>query len=429
MQEAVWMTGVGLVSSIGIGKDAFWSAALEGRSGACKLEWPLLDLGQTNTRIGAPVKGFEPQAHAIPQKDVSLLDMASQYALAAAREALLDAGFELSLVNPKRHQYAVAGIDPARFGVVMGSGIGGLTTLVDTLITWHDTHRRAACNRYGLPMLIPNAPAAQVAIRYSAQGEVKSVSTACAAGTMSIGDAFRLIRSGEADMVLCGGAESLLNDPEVLGLMGFDLLKTMSVRNDAPERASRPFDKDRDGFVLSEGAGVIVLEREGFARARGARAYAQVLSYASNCDAHNMMQIDPDGHAIEAMMRQALQRAGLQPTDLGYLNVHGTSTQLNDRVESLVLQRLLGDATRLPVSSTKSMTGHAIAASGAFEAIATGLSLYHGKLHPTINYETPDPACPIDCVPNQARTVPISVAMSSSYGFGGHNAGLVLARV
>lgn len=430
MGHDVWITGVGLVTSIGIGRDAFWTHALAGQSGAIKLSWPVLELGQCNTRIGAPVVGFDPVAHNIPAKDVNLLDACSQYALAASYEALIDAGFEIEMLDRKKGHHGVKGLDPRRFAVAIGSGIGGLTTLVDSLVPWHTTRQRIKCNRYGLPMLIPNAASAQVAIRYQALGEVRAVATACAAGTMSVGDAFRLIQSGEADVVLCGGTESLLNDPEIFGLMGFDLLKTMSRRNDDPTRASRPFDKERDGFVLSEGAGILVLERADFARARGAQAYAKVLAYASNCDAHSMMQIDPEGLAIERVVTDVMARAQLTPKDIQYINPHGTSTPLNDRVESQVFRRVFGvHADGLAVSSTKSMTGHAIAASGAIEVIATALTLKHGKIHPTINYEVPDPDCTLDYVPNQARAVAVEHALSTSYGFGGHNACIALGKV
>lgn len=430
MKEDVWLTGIGVISSIGHSKEAFWNHALAGTSGAVRLDWPLLALNQCNSQIGAPIRGFDPIAHQIDPRDVSLLDRCSQYALAAAQQAVADAGFEIVDLNPRKRLKGIKDMDPYRLAVAIGSGIGGLTTNVDALITWHTEHRRAACNRYALPMLIPNAPAAQVAIKLQARGEARVATTACAAGTMSIGDGFRLIRDGEADVVLCGGAESLLDDPNIFGMMGFDLLKTMSKRNEAPEKASRPFDKDRDGFVLSEGAGVVVLERAGFAQARGARAYAKILSYASNCDAHSMMQIDGEGEAIERMMQKALQQAGLGLNDVDYINAHGTSTHLNDKVESLVFRRLFGShMDSLPVSSTKSMTGHAIAASGALEAIATALTIKHDIIPPTINLETLDPECNIDCVPNQARPTRVEVAMSNSYGFGGHNACLVMGKV
>lgn len=430
MREDVWITGIGIISSIGLGREAFWSAGIEGRSGGRLLTHPLLDLGQCVTRVGAPVMGFDPVAWKIPEKDRNLLDITTQYALAATWEALTDAGFQLPVLNPKKGVYRVEGVDPERLSVCIGTGIGGLKTMVESLVTWHDTRRRSACNRYALPMLIPNAPAAQVAIRFQAQGECQAQATACAAGAMSIGDGFRLIQSGDADVVICGGAEGVLSEPETYGLMGFDLLKTMSRRNESPATASRPFDATRDGFVLSEGAGVVVLERADHARARSARAHARLLGYASTCDAHSMMQIDEAGVSIERMVRRVLSQAGVERDALGYINAHGTSTALNDRVEAQVFRRVFeSHLDSLPVSSTKSMTGHAIAASGAIEVGATAMMLARGILLPTINYGQPDPACALDCIPNAAREAQVQTALSCSYGFGGHNAAVVLGRV
>jgi len=430
MGKDIWITGVGAVSSIGIGRDGLWEAAVAGRSGAILLEHPILETDQLSTRIGAPVRGFDPVAHHIPAKDLPILDITAQYALAAAYDAILDAGFQIDVVNARKGLQGIQGVVPERCGVVIGTVIGGVASMVDSLVTWHDSRRKAACKRYSLPMVIPNAPAAQVAMRFQARAECKGVVTACAAGTMAIGDAYRLLRDDEADLVVCGGVEGMLSDPELYAMVGFDLLKTMSRRNDDPKHASRPFDRQRDGFVLSEGAGILVLEREDHARARGARPYARIASYAASCDAASILQIDAEGREIERMIRTAVARAGLSLESIDYVNAHGTSTVLNDRVEAQVLQRVFDSSLdRLAVSATKSMTGHAVAASGAIEAILTALTLDRGIIPPTINFHEPDPECRLHLVPNHAEIRAVQTAITNSFGFGGHNACLVLTRV
>jgi 3-oxoacyl-[acyl-carrier-protein] synthase II len=268
-----------------------------------------------------------------------------------------------------------------------------------------------------------------VAIRFGARGECKAISTACAAGTMALGDAWRLLGSGEADVVIAGGAEGVVGDHDAYGLMGFDRLRTLSTRNDEPERASRPFERDRDGFVLGEGAAMLVLEREEHAAARGARAYAVVVGYGSNCDAHSMMQLDETGESIAAVIGAALRSAGLGPDDVDYVSAHGTSTLLNDKTEAKALRAVFGNrCDDIAVTGLKSMTGHAIAASGPMEAAAAVLSIDRGLLTPTINYDHPDPECDVDVVANRPREARPEVCLKLSYGFGGHNACLVLAR-
>jgi 3-oxoacyl-[acyl-carrier-protein] synthase II len=278
-------------------------------------------------------------------------------------------------------------------------------------------------------MLIPNAPAGEVAIRSGARGECKAIATACAAGTMALGDAWRILRDGEADVVIAGGAEGGAGDEDAYALMGFDRLRTLSTRNDAPEKASRPFDRERDGFVLGEGACVLVLEREEHAAARGARPVAEVLGYATNCDALSMVQLDESGGSIVALVDAALAAAGLGRSDVDQVNAHGTSTPLNDKTEARAMRTLFGErCDRIPVTGLKSMTGHCIAASGPLETAAAALSLSTGVLTPTINYEHPDPECDVDVVANEPREHRGDVCLKLSYGFGGHNACLVLAR-
>ena len=426
-EQRVVITGIGVVSPIGLTRDAFWEACLQGRSGACRLDTPWVTGTGLSTQIGAPVKRFDPQAAGVPPRQVGVLDRTTQFAIAASQEALIDAGFTLRETNAKRGQFQVDGVEPSRLATVIGSAIGGLSTLESSHALWREQRSKTPVKRYALPMLIPNAPAAEVAIRFGARAECKAISTACAAGTMSIGDAWRLLTNGGADAALAGGAEGLAGDVDAYALMGFDRLHTLSTRNDEPERASRPFDQDRDGFVLGEGAAVLVLEREQHAKARGARIYAKLTGYSANCDAHSMMQLDESGDSIVELIRAGLDSAGLDPADVDHVNAHGTSTIQNDRTEARALRRLFGSRSdEITVTALKSMTGHAIAASGSMETAALALALHEGVLPPTINYETPDPECDVNVVANRPLEARPRAALKLSYGFGGHNACLVL---
>lgn len=424
--DRVVITGIGVVSAIGLGREEFWAACLAGRSGVVRLESPwVVDTG-LSTRIAAPVRGFDPVARGVPTRQVSLLDRTTWFALAAAHEAVEDAGLRATGDAETDAGPKLQGVDPRRVATLVGTGIGGITTVEISHGAWRETRSKNSVKRYSLPMLIPNAPAGQVAIRLGAKGECKAICTACAAGTMAVGDAFRLVRAGDADVVLAGGAEGFAEDEDAYGLMGFERLKTMSTRNDEPHRASRPFDRERDGFVLGEGAAILVLEREAHARARGARAYAAITGYASNCDASSMMQPDDSGETILALMRAALGSANLDAADVRHVNAHGTSTVANDRTESKALRMLLGGrCDDVPVTAVKSMTGHAIGASGAMEAAVAALSIRNGALSPTTNYEFPDPECDVDVVAKPRAWRP-DVVLKMSYGFGGHNACLVL---
>jgi len=422
--ERVVITGVGVVSSIGLDGSSFWRSCLEGCSGAIRLDsaW----VTGLSTQIAAPVRGFDPVRAGIPAKQVGLLDRVSWFALAAAQEALTDAGFRTEPAGGRGETLVASGVDPCRLSTIVGTGIGGISTVEASHGVWRETRSKNSVKRYSLPMLIPNAPAGQVAIRFGARGECKAICTACAAGTMAIGDAWRLIRAGDADVVLAGGTEGFAEDEDAYGLMGFERLRTMSTRNEDPSKASRPFDLKRDGFVLGEGAAVLVLEREGHARSRGAQPYAVVSGYASNCDATSMMQPDETGETIVALIRSALASTGLDPSDVRHVSAHGTSTVLNDRTEAKALRLLLGGrCDDVPVTALKSMTGHAIGASGALETAAAALSIREGVLVPTINYEFPDPDCDVDVV-IRPRHVRPEVVLKLSYGFGGHNACLVL---
>jgi 3-oxoacyl-[acyl-carrier-protein] synthase II len=423
----VVITGLGVVSPIGTTRATFWESCLAGRSGVQALTSEWASETGLSSRIAAVIQDLHPETVGLEPRLTRNLDRVSVFALAAAGEALADAGL-VATPNPERRgQMVVADVDPWRLATIIGSGVGGLTSLEIAHATWRETRNKTTVKRYSLPMLIPNAPAAQVAIRFGARGECKSLSTACAAGTMALGDAWRLIRSGEADVVLAGGAEGVANDHDAYALMGFERLKALSSRNDEPQRASRPFDLHRDGFVLGEGAGVLVLERADHAAARGADVYARLAGYATNCDAHAMMQLDESGVPIIAVMEAALKAGGVDRSRVDLVSAHGTSTLLNDRTESLALRTMYPETVdQIAVTALKSMTGHCIAASGAMETAALCLGFRHGKITPTINYDEPDPDCDVAVVGNQLLERRPTVALKPSYGFGGHNACLVL---
>jgi 3-oxoacyl-[acyl-carrier-protein] synthase II len=428
VSSRVVITGIGVVSPIGCNKEDFWRSCLEGRSGVARLDTPWVVETDVTTEIAAVVREFDPQRFGFTPRQATLLDRTTLFALGAAQEALEDAG--LPVEEAGKQKLGVGGVDPRRLATIVGSGIGGITSLEVSHAQWRADRSKSAIKRYSLPMLIPNAAAGQVAIRFGARAESKAISTACAAGTMALGDAWRLLQWGEADVVLAGGTEGAAGDDDSYGLMGFDRLRTLSQRNDEPERASRPFDRERDGFVLGEGAAMMVLEREQHAAGRGARAYAAIDGYAANCDAHSMMQLDESGGSIVALIEAAMTSAGIGRSDVDYVSAHATSTQLNDKTESLALRQVFGArCDEIPVTGLKSMTGHCIGGSGPLEAAAAALSLHEGLLTPTINYEHPDPDCNVDVVANTPRERRANVCLKLSYGFGGHNACLVLTRV
>jgi len=429
MNHDVVITGIGVVSSIGATREEFWQGCMAGRSGAVALTSDWASQTALSSRIAAIVQDFDPQRAGLESREVRFLDRVAVFALAAAGEALSDAGFAVVPNLQARGSMLVDGVDPEGLVTVVGSGVGGLTSLEISHAIWRETRNKTAVKRYSLPMLIPNAPAAQVAIRFGARGECKALSTACAAGTMALGDAWRLLRSGEADVAVTGGAEGVAQDHDAYALMGFERLKTLSTRNDEPHRASRPFDRQRDGFVLGEGAAMLILERAEHAAARGARPYARLAGYASNCDAHSMMQLDESGRSLVALMEKALAAADVAREDVDLFSAHGTSTLLNDRTEARALHLLLGQKVdRVAVTALKSMTGHAIAASGPMETAAACLGLRHGVVTPTINYEFPDPECDLQIVAHEPRRQAYRVCLKPSYGFGGHNACLVLTQ-
>ena len=410
MKRRVVITGTGLVTSVGIGVEETWQALLAGKSGIARIT--LFDPTDFSVQIGGEVKNFDPTAF-IDKKEARRMDRFVQLGMAAADMAMRQAGFDQPL----------EGEEATRFATILGSGIGGLYTLEDE----HKTLLNKGPKRlspFFIPMMIANMFPGQVSIRWGARGPSWCPVSACATGSHAIGEAFRTVQHGDVDMALCGGAEAALSP---LGVSGFAAMRATSTRNDAPELASRPFDKDRDGFVQGEGAGVMLLVELEHAKKRGAKIIAEVVGYGANADAHHITAPAEDG-AVRCI-QLALRDAGLSPEQVGYINAHGTSTPLNDANETNAIKVVFGDhARKLMVSSTKSMIGHCLGAAGGIEAVVTALSLARGIITPTINYTTPDPACDLDYVPNQAREVRVEAALSNSFGFGGTNAVIALAR-
>jgi 3-oxoacyl-[acyl-carrier-protein] synthase II len=406
----VVVTGLGAVTPVGNTAEEFWTALIQGKSGVGPIT--RFDATDFPTRIAGEVKGFDALKF-VDKKDDRKLDLYLKYALACAVMAVEDAG-----LDPAKE-------DGNRFGVLVGSGIGGISTLLESHKVLLDKGPDRV-SPFFVPMLIINMASGLISMRFGARGPNSSVVTACATGNHAIGDATRIIQRGDADVMIAGGAEAIIIP---LTIAGFCQMKAMSTRNDEPARASRPFDADRDGFVCGEGGGLVVLESLEHAVRREARIYAEVVGYGMTGDAHHMTAPDPEGDGAARAMAAALRDAALEPPAVGYINAHGTSTPYNDKFETIAIKRVFGEhAKRLPVSSTKSMTGHLLGAAGGIEAIATTLALYHGVLPPTINYEKPDPECDLDYVPNQARKQDVEVALSNAFGFGGTNATLAFRK-
>ena len=403
----VVVTGVGLVSALGVGTDETWAGLTAGRSGTAPIT--LFDASQHTTRFAAEVKGFDPLRW-VDKKDVKKQDRFIQFAVAASDFALRDSGLAIDAANADR------------VGVYIGSGIGGFATIERE----HETLLKSGPKRvspFFIPATIVNLASGWVSIRTGAKGPNSATCTACATGAHAVGDAYRLIQHGDADAMLAGGSEAAITP---LGVAGFCAMRALSTRNDAPERASRPFDKDRDGFVIGEGAGVIVLEELEHARRRGASIYAELVGYGMSGDAFHISAPSEDGDGIIRVMRRTLADAGVTPDQVDYVNAHGTSTPAGDPIEILAVKQVFGEhARRLAISSTKSMTGHLLGAAGGLEAGVTALTLRHQVLPPTINHEAPDPACDLDVVPNRSRPAQVRYALSNSFGFGGTNAALL----
>ncbi|CAI4030649.1 3-oxoacyl-[acyl carrier protein] synthase 2 [Nitrospira tepida] len=404
------VTGLGAVTPLGTGVEKTWNAICAGQSGIARIT--RFDPAGYDAQIAGEVKDFDP-AQFIEKKEIKKMDAFIHYAVGAAQMAVDDAG------------YKIAPEEATRVGVYIGSGIGGLGSIE----YYHKILQEKGPGRvspFFIPMTIINLASGQVAIRMGAKGPNSCAVTACATGNHCIGDAFRLIQRDEADVMVAGGTEAAITP---LGVAGFASAKALSFRNDEPTRASRPFDRDRDGFVLGEGAGVLVLEELDHARRRGARIYAEVIGYAMNSDAYHITAPPEEGEGAVRCMELALKDAGVAKDQVGYINAHGTST-MADAIETKAIKQVFGEqAYRIPVSSTKSMTGHLLGAAGGIEAIFSILAIHHGLLPPTINLEHPDPACDLDYVPNQVRSASPSVALSNSFGFGGVNACVLFRRM
>ena len=408
-QTRVVITGVGAVTPVGNDVPTMWRNVVDGKSGVGPIT--LFDASDLETQIAAEVKDFDPVA-LFGAKAARTMDRYSQFALAAARQAVADAGLTF------------AG-DNERIAVIVGTGIGGMATLAQQLHALDERGPRRV-SPFFIPMVLADTAAGNIAIEYGIRGPNLAVISACASGANCIGEAAMMIRHGRVDKAICGAAEAGILR---LAIAAFNVMGAISRRNDEPTRACRPFDAHRDGFVMGEGAGILVLEKLEDAQARGAHIYAEILGYGLSSDAYHITAPLENGAGAALAMAGALRDAGLAPTDVEYINAHGTSTPLNDRAETIAIKSVFGDhAYRLAVSSTKSVMGHLLGASGAVEAIITAKALEEGVIPPTINYETPDPECDLDYTPNRARPMPIRVALSNSFGFGGHNASLALGR-
>jgi 3-oxoacyl-[acyl-carrier-protein] synthase II len=411
MAHRVVVTGMGVMTSLGHDLETFWANLMAGKSGISLIE--SFDVSQYTTRFAGEIKDFNPEDY-FEKKEARRMDRYTQLAVVASLAALNDAK-----LNVKEDT------DPERVGVYVGSGIGGLST-------WEEQHRvllekgPKRVSPFFIPMMIANMGSGQISIHTGAKGPNSTAVTACATGTNSIGDSFKIIQRGDADVMICGGAEAPIG---ATGLGGFGAMRALSQRNDAPERASRPFDTDRDGFVMGEGAGIFILESLEHAQKRGARIYAEIIGYGMSSDAYDMYEPSPGGEGAARCMVTAMKDAKISPEEVSYINMHGTSTGAGDVAETTAIKTALGEyAYKVPVSSTKSMTGHLLGAAGGVEAVICGLTIAHSMIAPTINLENQDPACDLDYVPNVPRKADVNIAMSNSFGFGGHNATIILKK-
>jgi len=407
----VVVTGLGLVTPLGTGVEKNWEALLAGRSGVGPIaRFPNVEF--FSTRIAGQVPDFRAEDF-IESKEIKKMDLFIQYSMGAAHMAMEDSRFK------------IAPEEAPRVGVIIGVGLLGL----ETIETYHKAYLEGGPRKispFFIPKVISNLAAGQIAIRHGAKGVNWTPTSACASGSHAIGEAFHMIRSGLQDAILAGGAESVITP---MGVGGFSAMKALSTRNEEPERASRPFDKDRDGFVIAEGSGVMILEERERALKRGAKIYAEVVGYGANCDAYHITAPAPEGEGAARCISLALDDAKMAPQEIDYINAHGTSTEYNDLNETQAIKKVFGErAYRIPISSTKSMTGHLLGAAGAIEGIYSVLALTRGAIPPTINYENPDPECDLDYVPNQARKADLNAVLSNSFGFGGTNACVIFKR-
>lgn len=411
MKRRVVVTGLGAVTPLGNNVKDSWEALIKGVSGVDYIT--RFDASDFGCRIAAEVKNFDGSPY-FDKKELRRTDLFLQYAVSASVEAVKDSGLDLDSE------------DKTRIGVLIGSGIGGLITIEENARTLFEKGPRRV-SPFFIPMAIVNMASSMVSIRFGIKGPQSAVCTACATGSNAIGDAFKIIQRGDADVMIAGGAEAAICP---LGIAGFSVMRALSTRNDDPKRASRPFDRERDGFVMGEGAGILVLEEYERAKKRGAKIYAEIIGYGMSGDAFHITMPDEDGEGAALCMKAALKDAGISPEEVDYINAHGTSTPLNDKTETLAIKKVFGEhAYKIAISSNKSMIGHLLGAAGAVEAVFTVLTVKEGIIPPTINYEYPDPDCDLDYVPNVARKADVRVAISNSFGFGGVNATLVFRKV
>jgi 3-oxoacyl-[acyl-carrier-protein] synthase II len=409
-RKRVVVTGVGAITPIGNTPSEYWTGLVSGRNGIGEIT--LFDASRHDCRIAGEVKNFDPQAY-MDRKEAKRMDRFAQFGVSAAKQALADA------------QLVINDLNAEQIGVMIGSGIGGLRVMEEQQ-TIYLNRGPDRCSPFMVPMMIANMASGLAAIQIGAKGPNSCPVTACAAGSNAIGDAFRLVQNGYAQAMICGGAEAAITP---LSMAGFAACKALSLRNDDPTHASRPFDKDRDGFVMGEGSGILVLEELEHARSRGARIYAEVVGYGMTCDAHHITSPPPGHEGAARAMRMALKDANITPTMVSYINAHGTSTPANDSAETAAVKTVFGDhAHKLAVSSTKSMTGHLLGGSGGIEAVAAVLAIANDHVPPTINHFNSDPDCYLDYVPNTSRELKVEVALSNSFGFGGHNVALVFKK-
>lgn len=410
MKRRVVITGLGVVTPVGIGKDSFWTSLCTGKSGISRVT--SFNVDDYPTQIGAEIRDFDPHKF-LDKKEARRMDRFGQFALVASKLAMEDSAIDLSA------------IDSDRAGVSVGSGIGGIITIEEQIAVLKEKGPRRI-SPFFVPMLIANMASGYISIEFGFRGPNTTLVTACATGTHSIGEAFKIIQLGVADVMLAGGSEAAFSP---ISFAGFCAMRAMSTRNQEPLKASRPFDSDRDGFVMGEGAGVVVLEELEHALARGAKIYAEVAGYGLSGDAYHVTAPDPDGSGAIRCMEMAITDAGMVPEEVDYINAHGTSTDLNDKTETAAIKRVFADhAYKLAVSSTKSMTGHLLGAAGGIEAVVCAMAIQEGIIPPTVNYDNPDPDCDLDYTPNVAAKRLVSVAMSNSFGFGGTNACLIFRK-
>lgn len=410
-QRRVVITGMGAITPIGLTKDEFWASLLKGTSGAGPITY--FDTSNFDTKFACEVKGFDPLKF-MDRKLAQRCDPFTQYALAASDMALKDSGIDLGKE------------DLTRVGVIVGSGIGGMWTYHKQQETLWENKGPHRISPFFIPMMISDIAPGRISMKYGLKGPNYATTSACATSSHAIGDAFILIQRGDADFMLTGGAEAAICP---MGIGGFNAMKALSTRNDAPEKASRPFDKDRDGFVMGEGSAILVLEELGHALKRNAHIYAEVAGIGFTADAHHITEPAPGGEGAVRSMRQALADARMKPEEIAYVNTHGTSTPVGDKNETAAIKTVFGShASKMAVNSTKSMIGHLLGAAGAVEAVATVLSVYHNKVHPTINQETPDPECDLNYIPNAAKDWEVPAAITNTFGFGGHNASILVKQ-